>query len=132
MKINGEEQGIIKISDNKTPYLVGSECNNCNQLSFPKKEVCPICMTASDYEEVLFGNSGSIVNVTLCHTAPKGYSSPYALGVIKTSEGPKVVSQIEGEFNQLKRNNKVELIISPTSINEDGSELLGWKYKILD
>lgn len=132
MKVNGEKQGIIKISDNNTPYLVGSKCNNCNHLSFPKKEVCSICMTVSDYEEVLFGKLGSIVNVTFCHTAPKGYTSPYALGVIKTTEGPEVVSQIEGEFDQLKRNNKVELIISPTSTNEDGSELLGWKYKILN
>lgn len=132
MKVNGVKQGIIKIKDEKTPYLIGSKCNNCSNLSFPKKEVCPICFTRSQYEEILFGRKGSISNVTTCHTAPKGFNSPYALGLIKTDEGIEVLSQIQGDLDQIKKHEKVELIISPTSMNEDGSELLGWKYKLAD
>lgn len=130
MIVNGELHGIIKVSENGKPSLIGTNCTSCGKVSFPKKEVCPYCLSKSKYERIEFGHRGVISTFTICHTAPKGFEAPYALGLINTDNNIQVLSQIEGDLTNIQQGGNVDLILSPTIVDDDGNQHFAWKYKV--
>jgi uncharacterized protein len=128
--VNGEKQGILKINEDGKPSLIGSNCKSCGKVSFPKKEVCPYCLTKSNYETIEFGQKGTISTFTICHTAPRGFEAPYALGLVNTDNNIQVLSQIEGDLSSMKQGEEVDLILSPTTVDEAGNQHFAWKYKV--
>ena len=55
---------------------------------------------------------------------------PYALGTIELPEGIRLVSLLtQCDFDALKVNMDVELVLEPLYINEDGDEVICYKFR---
>ena len=50
----------LPASSSEKPYLIGSKCQLCGHVSFPKRMVCPICVRGSTMEEVPLSRSGKL------------------------------------------------------------------------
>ena len=82
--------------------LMGSRCQDCNQLFIPPRGLCPNCHTENlDWEQAC--GRGRLVALTrMAMVSPalaeEGYGGarPYCSGVIQLDEGPRVVARIAG------------------------------------
>jgi uncharacterized protein len=61
-------------TDGDEPRLIGSRCNQCGVMTFPKQSDCPRC-TGDGMEEALFHRRGTLWTFTVQEFIPK--SPPY-------------------------------------------------------
>jgi uncharacterized OB-fold protein len=78
--------------------LTGVKCNNCGEVSFPQRSICPECRHESVDEltaEQLSGD-GTVVSYTRVHDAPDGHEieAPYQVAIVELEEGPRVTAQL--------------------------------------
>lgn len=82
--------------------LLGSQCNHCGEVYFPKTNSCTACCR-EDTREYSLGNSGVLWSWTVQSFLPKApYNSgetpenftPYGVGYIQMSSGVKVESRL--------------------------------------
>ena len=123
------ESEIWTLDKEGNPSLIGSDCEECDLLSFPSKEVCPYCLTQGKSKKILIGRSGKIVSVTTCYTAPKGIQAPYSLGMVEIEKGVQVLVQISGK--KLEKGAEVELIMY-SFLEDNNEEGFGWKYQTIE
>ena len=75
--------------------LVGSKCDKCSALYFPKSEMCNECGTVvSDF---VFSGVGVVESYTTIRTPPAGFTGPYVVAIIKLNEGPKITANVVDE-----------------------------------
>lgn len=75
--------------------LEGSRCRTCGRAVFPRRKVCPKCRGQS-MECLHLSHHGTVVTSTVIHVPPDEFTSeaPYALAVIETPEGARLMAQI--------------------------------------
>jgi uncharacterized OB-fold protein len=129
MEINCVKAGVITLNPEGSPFLLASHCHSCGKYSFPQKKMCPFCMSFEEISIQEVGAIGKIDSFTQCHVAPKGFEAPYYLGIVEVQHGLKVTTLIDSENSDLiQKGAEVELIVSPTSVDEQLNEMMGWKY----
>lgn len=76
--------------------LLGTECQNCKNVYFPIRRVCPHCRRRGKTRNIVFSGKGKVYSFTVIRAPPTGFEvfSPYAIGLIELDEGPKLISQI--------------------------------------
>jgi uncharacterized OB-fold protein len=119
------------------PRLVGSRCRTCSTPYFPKSAVChnPDCK-ASRIEDALFGPSGTLWSVAVQDYPPpppakfdKPYQ-PYAMGVVDLDDGLRVLGRMTtSDPRSVQVGARVELVIDPLCHDEEGNEIVSWKFK---
>lgn len=112
-------------------YLIGSRCKKCGRVSFPKKHICSVCMTEDTMEETPLGTKGTIDTFTVIHVAPLGFKAPYVQAFVNLPEGPRIFSLIGGcdpLQNDLKDGAEVELSVEKIREDENGNDLIGYKF----
>ena len=127
-------KGIYKMpeSDNKKPSLIGSRCKLCGYACFPKKEVCVKCVRDDSMEETTFGPYALLDSFAVIHVAPPGFRAPYIQAYVILENGPKIftlISGCEADDNALAIGQKMELVIEKIKTDENGDDLIGWKFK---
>jgi uncharacterized OB-fold protein len=127
------KEGIFKEGslESGNPILVGSKCKSCGQIYFPKKRVCPKCMTIDEMEEVELSRRGKIYSYTIAHVGPLEYA-PYAFGFVELPEGISIFTHFtdcEPFEKKLKIDMEVELTLGKITTDEDGTEVIGWKFR---
>lgn len=77
--------------------LMGVKCLKCNFVFAPPRPICPHCGSTRLAWMELSGK-GKIATYTVIHVGPSELSSetPYVVGVVGLSEGPKVSCRIVG------------------------------------
>lgn len=119
------------------PRLLGSRCSSCSTPYFPKVSVCrnPDC-GAPDIEDAEFGPSGTIWSVARQDyppPAPVKFDEPYtpfAMGVVDMEDGLRVLGRIAvDDPTEAECGMPVELIIDTLAHDENGNELVSWKFK---
>ncbi len=117
--------------------LLGSKCTTCNTPYFPKVSVCrnPEC-SASKVEDAEFGPKGVIWSVARQDyqpPAPVKFDEPYqpfAMGIVDMEDGLRVLGRIAVDDPQdAECGMDVELIIDALAHDDDGNELVSWKFK---
>lgn len=82
--------------------LVGTRCQNCEQLYLPPRAVCPNCHSSrmSWYQ---FSGQGELAAFTAVYIGPArmnaaGYSRerPYLTGIVRLEEGPMISARLIG------------------------------------
>ncbi len=121
------------------PHLIGNRCNSCGSIFFPKATSCrnPYCRKTESLEDVLFGKRGKLFTFTVnYYQPPPPYHAPdpfvpYANGWIELPEGLMVQAMIAPGYNEksLKIGMKMELIIDKLYEDEQGNEVVSWKFK---
>ena len=112
--------------------LIGEICNHCSAKIFPKRAVCPNC-SGECFKEFNFSGKGEIFSFTILHEAPEGYTQnlPFAIALIKLTEGPLVTAQLTDIDNQkISIGMKVEMVTR--KLKEDGDKgkiVYGYKFR---
>jgi len=117
---------------NNIPYLIASRCKNCDHVSFPKKEVCPACVTRDNSEEIELSRTGKIDTFSVLHVGAPGFPVPYVVGYVKMPEGPRVFSIIQKKKvseDAVKIGQEVELILGKIREDEQGNEVMGFQFR---
>ena len=80
--------------------LGGSKCTVCGTVYFPPRSVCPECTSHRQSIEKMvpfqLSGEGEVISFTIVHEAAEGFDMqvPYALGLVRTPEGPVLTGQI--------------------------------------
>lgn len=120
---------------NKVPYLIGSRCKKCRHVAFPRKEVCPACVTMGHMEDIELSRTGKIDTFSVLHVAAPGFPLPYVVGYVKLADGPKIfgaIQQDETSAASLEIGCEVELVLGKMRVDEDGNEVMGFQFRMED
>lgn len=132
------EEGLwtVPSSADDKPHLIGSRCRVCGEVFFPKRTygICTHCQSI-DIEEVVLSRLGKIYSYTVVMQKPPEYYRgpvPYAEGFVELPEGVRVETLFTGcNFDDLKLGMDVEMIIEKLYEDEDGSEIVTFKFRPL-
>jgi len=130
------EEGLFTIpsSSSDEPHLIAGKCKVCGEVVFPKQTGCPNCCS-EDVEEILIGPKGKLYSFTnVNHPVPEGYKGPipYGIGLVDMPEGVRVEAHLtESDPDKLKVGMDMMLIIDKMFEDEEGNEIIGFKFKPL-
>jgi uncharacterized OB-fold protein len=120
-------------SDEK-PQLVGSQCNNCGEVFFPRRQdvLCSYCQS-QDFKEIRLSRRGKIYAYSVVMQRPPIYYKaevPYAIGFVELPEGIRVETLFTGcKLEDLKVGMEVEVLLDKLHTEEDGTEVWCYKFK---
>lgn len=122
------------IPDEK-PQLIGSKCNECGEIFFPKKDKgwCVHCNNQS-LSDVTLSREGKIVSFSVVMQQPGGgfYKGPvpYSYGCIDLPEGLRIESLFTtDDYDKLEVDGKVELVIEKLYDDDEGNEVMAFKFR---
>ena len=124
-------------SEYAEPRLIGSKCNNCGEIFFPKKEKgwCIHCQQKA-LEDIILSSEGKIISFSVVMQQPGGgfYFGPvpYAYGQVDLPEGVRVITIFKAkDYNDLKVGRKAKLVIDKLCDDQDGNEIMTFKFSPL-
>ena len=128
-------EGLFTWSDDGA-NLIGSRCVSCGTYYFPRRISCgnPNC-NEKKVEEVTFGRRGKLYSYTIQYYPPPEPfkmepTEPYAIGLVELPEGVRVAGQMTGcEFADIKIGMDLEVVAGRLYEDEDGNEVVTWKFK---
>ncbi len=119
------------------PRLLGSRCQGCGVPCFPRSPVCrnPECRE-SRMQDTGFGPRGKLWSCAIQNyppPPPAKYNepySPYAIGLVDLPEGLRVLGRISTDNPEgLQLGTDVELVLEELYRDENGTEVITWKFK---
>lgn len=113
-------------------YLIGSRCNVCGYVSFPKRDVCPACLKENTMEEIRLSRRGKIYSYSVLHVPLPGFPAPYIIARTELPEGPRVISLVTGcepVEGALEIGTEVELVIGRITEDKDGNDVIGYMFR---
>ena len=120
---------------NHQARLIGSKCSSCGEIFFPKKEKnwCVHCNKPT-LEETILSNKGKIATYSVVMQQPGGgfYKGPvpYAYGCVDLKDGIRIETLLSADdFDQLEVDQDVEMVIEKFYDDEDGNEVVTFKFK---
>jgi len=123
--------------DGGKAILIGSRCTACGEIFFPKKEKnwCVHCNT-TNLEDITLSRTGKIATFSVVMQQPGGgfYKGPvpYAYGCVDLEEGVRIETHFStDDFEKLKVGLDVELVIEKLCEDEEGNDVLTFKFKPL-
>ena len=116
------------------PRLVGSRCNACGEVFFPKRDlgICSNCQS-TNLDSIPLSSKGKIYSYTVVMQRPPEYYKgdvPYAIGFVELPEGIRIETLFTGgNPEELKIGMDVEMVIEKLQEDEAGNEILAYKFK---
>ncbi len=118
------------------PQLIGSRCRSCGEVFFPKRDkgMCANC-GKKDVEDIKLSRRGKLYSfTTVMQRQPIYYKSeevPYTLAWVELPEGVRFESLLTGvgDPEALKIGTEVELVIEKLHTDEQGNEVVTYKFK---
>lgn len=104
--------------------LIGSKCECCGKVFFPKRSICPHCRRASmgKMSEYKVSKVGKVFSYSIVYEAPveNNILKPYAVAMIETNDGIKITGQIvDADLNEISIGMPVRVVFR--KINEENS-----------
>jgi uncharacterized OB-fold protein len=127
------KEGLFTLpkSSSEKAYLIGSRCNQCGKIDFPKKSLCFYCMQEDTIEEISLSRKGKIYVSTILRwpkLAPQGHDVPYAFGYVDLPEKVRVLTRLHHkELEKLETGMEVELELIKIDEDEDKS-IIGFRF----
>jgi uncharacterized OB-fold protein len=116
------------------PRLIGSQCDNCGELFFPKKEKgwCVQCQKSS-LKDIHLSRVGKIISYSVVMQQPGGgfYHGeiPYAYGQVELPEGIRIITLFAADdFDDLEVGKNVKLVIDKLCEDDEGNEVVTFKF----
>ncbi len=82
--------------------------------------------------EVHLSRRGKLDTFAVVRQAPFGFTAPYIMAYVTLPEGPKIFTTITGckaEDNALSIGQEMELVIDKIREDDQGNEVIAWKFK---
>ena len=122
-------------SSGEQPQLIGSKCEACGELFFPKKEKgwCVHCHKRS-LNDVTLSRKGKIVSYSVVMQQPGGgfYKGPvpFSFGCVDLPEELRIETLFStNDFNDLEIGKDVEFVIEKLCDDDEGNEILTFKFR---
>jgi len=115
----------------KNNHLIGSRCDQCGAVAFPKRAVCHKCQEGTSHEFSL-SKTGKLASYTVAWAAPEGIKPPFVLGYIDMPEGVRLLSMITGcelSTHALTMGQEMKLVFEVLRRNKNGDEIVAFKFK---
>ena len=127
------KQGVMSLGATPSDdgYLIGSRCRDCGAVAFPKRVVCHQYLS-ENVEEKPLSKRGKLASFTVAWAAPEGIQPPIILGYVDLPEGVRIFSMLTGcppERDALQPGQEMELTFEEVKKDEDGNQLIAFKFK---
>ncbi|MEH6944877.1 Zn-ribbon domain-containing OB-fold protein [Bacillus sp. JJ722] len=116
-------------SDDGYFYLIGSKCDNCEEIFFPKIErsLCPQC-NEGDLISINLSNEGIIHAYTVVNQSQVDGAVPYAYGIVYLPEGVNVYTLfVNCAIGQLRLGQSARLVVEKSN-DQEGNEVFTYKF----
>jgi len=125
------------LNDFSTVRLVGSRCKDCDEVMFGTYPACANC-ASENIEIIPLSTEGVLWSYTIInHCPPEPYKGPtdpfipFGEGLVEVPEGVRVVSVLDAPLEDIKIGMKLELEPHVLFTNEDGEDVVAWKFKAI-
>jgi uncharacterized OB-fold protein len=102
----------------KEGYLGLPHCKSCNQYFFYPRAICPNCWS-NEIELAKASGRGTIYSYTVVHRHPANPAlnalTPYVVALIDLEEGPRMLSVVRGNREEVKIGAAVEAVFEELS-----------------
>lgn len=125
---------IMPASPKDRPALLGTKCMSCGDVFFPKRGSCPNCGTPDHIKEVRLSSRGILDSFTVTRPPGEEGGLSRASGYVLLPEGVRVSSVLTGwgdKEENLKAGMRMELVLEKVGEDEEGNELIGYKFSPL-
>ena len=131
-----EEQGKLLEPNwfQQTPgglRLVGTQCESCGKISFPKKYVCPECF-GDKLKIVPLSKRGTLHTYSVCTMGAPDIEKPYVVSFIDLPEKIRIFSlltECEPYDTTLKVGMEMEMVIGPIKKDQSGQDIIAYKFR---
>jgi scaffold protein (connect acetoacetyl-CoA thiolase and HMG-CoA synthase) len=114
--------------------LIGSKCQHCGKVFFPKRVLCPECRRKGKLEDIKLSGEGKIHTYSVIHTPTEEFKliAPYVVAIVELEEGAKITTQIvDCNPDDVKIGEEVEMVFRKIKEEgEDGVISYGYKFRI--
>lgn len=114
--------------------LIGSKCEQCGTVFFPKRVICPECRRRGKLEDIQLKGNGKIFTYSVIHTPTDAFKTiaPYVVAIVELEDGAKLTTQIvDCKPEDVNIGDDVEMVFR--RIKEEGDEGVisyGYKFKL--
>ncbi len=131
------EPGIFSypLAEGEKPALLGSQCTKCGRSFFPKRSLCPGCFEEGTMKNMALDRRGVIYSSTVVRVpSPAGIKPPYAYGYVDIpGNNIRVFALFTGvDPNSFATGQEVELVLEPVTVNKQGQQVIGYKFKPIE
>lgn len=120
------------IEEPDDPTLIGSECSECGNVTFPRREFCPSCLSDAVAPTEL-SRTGSLVSYTVVNNGgQEGFETPYAFGFVELPPDVRVYSLLTDWEPKDRLEVGMEVELAFDEIKDDpitGEQLYGHKFR---
>jgi uncharacterized OB-fold protein len=118
---------LVRLDASGKPHLIGGRCKNCGAFSFPRAEVCTSCLS-EEIEAVNLGDEGMLYSYSIVHQAPRGWTTPYALGYVDLTDDVRVLAHIDVPHAALAIEMPVKLSVGVVGSDDSGAPLMSYTF----
>lgn len=128
------EEGFFTVPDDPTeaPRLLGSRCQSCGEVFYPRRLVCAKCLHEGT-DDVELGPRGTLYTWTYVHVplfAKKDASvDAYGVGQIDLPEGPRVQAILRGGPDDFTIGMELELELEDLGPDKAGNDVVIYRFK---
>ncbi|WP_281290149.1 Zn-ribbon domain-containing OB-fold protein [Rhodoligotrophos appendicifer] len=108
------------------PVLIGGECEECGNLTYPRAAVCPVCMS-EELQPVEMSREGILYSFTMVHVGPSHWKKPFALGYVDLPNGVRVFSHLRGDT--IRIGCRMTLSTGELGHNPDGTTVTSFVFQ---
>ena len=124
------KEGVIAFPENDEPYIVGARCKKCGKIHFPVTTLCTGCFS-EEIENTALSQEGTIYTFTTVYIGVKGFKTPYMLAWVDLDDS-RLAAQLDWDparKDEIKSGLKVRLNVDVLRMDDDGKEIVGYKFK---
>jgi uncharacterized protein len=128
------EEGFFTVPDDPTeaPRLLGSRCQSCGEVFYPRRFVCAKCLHEGT-DDLELGPRGTLYTWTYVHVplfAKKdGTVDAYGVGQIDLPEGPRVQAILVGGPDDFAIGMELELELEALGPDKAGNDVVIYRFR---
>ena len=122
------------VEEGQYPALLANRCTSCGRSFFPKRTLCPHCFEQGEMEDITLDRRGVIYACTVVHIpSPAGIKAPYSYGYVDIPANNIRVFALftGGDPYSFQSGQEVELVLEPIKKEQQGQQIIGYKFKPL-
>jgi uncharacterized OB-fold protein len=128
------EDGFFTIPDDPTepPRLLGSRCQACGEVFYPRRHVCARCLNEGT-DDLELGPRGELYTWTYVHVPlfakRNAKVGAYGVGQIDLPEGPRVQAILVGGPDDFEIGMELELELEVLGPDKDDNDIVIYRFK---
>lgn len=104
----------IEGEEDAPPGLKVTRCRDCSRFTLGRVKICSLCFSRS-VEAAVAGRTATLVEHSIAHHPAGGFEAPYAIGLLRTTEGLTLFAPIAGDVANLHPGSRLRFVNIPHS-----------------